>query len=134
MMWSRILAVLIVRRRHAVDRLRRVRPHRGSGRGGRAPPRQPARSRSSASPSSTPRRESHARAIVLSGRTEADDRASAVARTAGSIVELKVRRGDGVSEGDVIAVLSDEAREAQVAEAEALVAQRQHHARGAACR
>ena len=68
--------------------------------------------------------ESHARAIILSGRTEADNRASAVARTAGSIVELRVRRGDTVREGDVIAVLSDEAREAQVAQAQALVEQR----------
>jgi multidrug efflux system membrane fusion protein len=62
---------------------------------------------------------------VLSGRTEADDRASAVARTEGSIVELNVRRGDIVHEGDVIATLSDEAREAQVTQAEALVQQRQ---------
>ena len=68
--------------------------------------------------------EQHARAFVLSGRTEADNRASAVARTAGSIVDLRVRRGDRVSEGDVVAVLSDEAREAQVAQAEALVQQR----------
>lgn len=72
----------------------------------------------------TAKAESHARGIVLSGRTEADGRASAVARTTGSIVELKVRRGTVVKEGDVIAVLSDEAREAQVAEAEALVEQR----------
>jgi multidrug efflux system membrane fusion protein len=69
--------------------------------------------------------EGHSRSLVLSGRTEADDRASAVARTVGSILELKVRRGDIVKEGDVIATLSDEAREAQVAEAEALVQQRQ---------
>lgn len=68
--------------------------------------------------------ESHARAVTLSGRTEADDRASAVARSSGTILELNVRRGDRVKEGDVIAVLSDEAREAQVAEAEALFAQR----------
>ena len=54
-------------------------------------------------------------ASSLSGRTEADNRASAIARTAGSIVELKVERGDRVKEGDVIATLSDEAREAQVA-------------------
>ena len=66
----------------------------------------------------------HARRVVLSGRTEADNRARAVARTAGSIVELNVRRGDSVREGDVVAVLSDEAREAAVAEAEAMVAQR----------
>ena len=69
--------------------------------------------------------ERHARAIVLSGRTEADNRASAVARTNGSLVELKVRRGDRVNEGDIVAVLSDEAREAQVAQAKALVQQRQ---------
>ena len=60
--------------------------------------------------------EEHSRGLALSGRTEADNRASAVARTAGSIVELKVSRGDRVEEGDVIATLSDEAREAQVAE------------------
>jgi multidrug efflux system membrane fusion protein len=68
--------------------------------------------------------ENHARGIVLSGRTEADDRASAVTRAAGSIEELKVRRGDVVAEGDVLAILSDEARASAVAEAEALVAQR----------
>jgi multidrug efflux system membrane fusion protein len=68
--------------------------------------------------------ERHQSEIVLSGRTEADDRATAVARTNGSIVELKVRRGAKVAEGDVIAVLSDEARDAQVAQAEALVEQR----------
>jgi multidrug efflux system membrane fusion protein len=68
--------------------------------------------------------ESHARSIVLSGRTEADDRASAVARTTGSIVELKVRRGSLVKQGDVVAVLSDEAREAQVAEADAMLQKR----------
>jgi multidrug efflux system membrane fusion protein len=48
-----------------------------------------------------------------------------VARAIGSIVELKVRRGDRVKEGDVVAILSDEAREAQVAQAQALVEQRQ---------
>ena len=69
--------------------------------------------------------ESHARAVIVSGRTEADNRASAVARTAGSIVELKVRRGDRVEEGDVLATLSDEARQAQVEQARALVEQRQ---------
>jgi multidrug efflux system membrane fusion protein len=68
--------------------------------------------------------ERHQRDVILSGHTEADDRATAVARTNGSIVELKVRRGSVVAEGDVIASLSDEAREAQVAQAEALVEQR----------
>ena len=69
--------------------------------------------------------EGHSRSLVLSGRTEADDRASAVARTVGSILQLNVKRGDVVKEGDVIATLSDEAREAQVTQAEALVQQRQ---------
>ena len=68
--------------------------------------------------------ESHASRLVLSGRTEADDRASAVARATGSLVELKVKRGDRVEEGDVIATLSEEARGAHVAQAEALVVQR----------
>jgi multidrug efflux system membrane fusion protein len=70
------------------------------------------------------RPEMHVKTITLSGRTEADNRASAVARTAGSIVSLKVRRGDRVRQGDVLAVLSDEAREAQVAEAAAMVRKR----------
>lgn len=69
--------------------------------------------------------EEHSRKLSLAGRTEADNRASAVARTSGSIVDLKVRRGDRVAEGDTIATLSDEARAAQVAEAEAVVAQKQ---------
>ena len=34
--------------------------------------------------------EEHSRVLSLSGRTEADNRASAIARTAGSIVELNV--------------------------------------------
>ncbi len=68
--------------------------------------------------------EEHSRGLLVSGRTEADNRASAVARTTGSIVELKVDRGDVVRQGDVLATLSDEARDAQVAEAEALVQQR----------
>lgn len=66
----------------------------------------------------------HARTITLSGRTEADDRASAVARTAGTIETLSIDRGSRVEAGDVIAVLSDEARRAQVQQAQALVAQR----------
>ncbi len=67
--------------------------------------------------------ESHVGELTLSGRTEADDRAAAVTRADGSITELSVRRGDVVSEGDVLATISDEAREAQVAQAEAFVEQ-----------
>jgi membrane fusion protein, multidrug efflux system len=41
------------------------------------------------------------------------------------LTELRVRRGTVVKEGEVIAVLSDEARESQVAQAKSLVMQRQ---------
>ena len=67
---------------------------------------------------------SHSRKLVLSGRTEADRKVTVVARTGGVLTELRVRRGDRVNKGDVIAVLSDEAREAQVAQASALLTQR----------
>jgi multidrug efflux system membrane fusion protein len=67
----------------------------------------------------------HVRKLVLSGRTEADKRVTVTARTGGVLTELRVRRGSAVKKGDVIAVLSDEAREAQVAQARSLVTQRQ---------
>jgi multidrug efflux system membrane fusion protein len=66
----------------------------------------------------------HSRTLVLSGRTEADRKVLAVARTNGIVTDLKVRRGSIVKEGDVLAVLSDEAREAEVAKAVALLTQR----------
>jgi multidrug efflux system membrane fusion protein len=66
----------------------------------------------------------HSRKLVLSGRTEADRKVMVIARTGGVLTELRVRRGDKVEKGDVIAVLSDEAREAQVSQARALLAQR----------
>jgi multidrug efflux system membrane fusion protein len=72
----------------------------------------------------TAQQEPHSRKLTLSGRTEADHKMMAVARTNGVLVKLNVRRGDRVKAGDTIAVLSDEAREAQVAQARALVAQR----------
>jgi multidrug efflux system membrane fusion protein len=67
----------------------------------------------------------HARTVTVSGRTEADRKVMVTARTGGIIAELRVRRGTRVEKGDVLAVLSDEAREAQVAQAEALLTQRQ---------
>ena len=66
----------------------------------------------------------HARRLVLSGRTEADKKVTITARTGGVLTELRVRRGMHVKKGDVIAVLSDDAREAQVAQATALYNQR----------
>jgi len=66
----------------------------------------------------------HSRKLVLSGRTEAERRVTVTARTGGVLTELKVRRGARVKEGDIIAILSDDARAAQVAQAESLVTQR----------
>jgi membrane fusion protein, multidrug efflux system len=68
--------------------------------------------------------ELHQRTVVLSCVTEADRRASAVARGAGVIIDLTVSRGDRVRAGDVIATLSDEGRGSAVAQAQALLDQR----------
>lgn len=69
--------------------------------------------------------EPHSRKLILSGRTEADRKVTLTARTGGVLTELRVKRGQQVRKGDVIAVLSDDAREAQVAQARALFNQRQ---------
>ena len=66
----------------------------------------------------------HSPTLSLSGRTEADHRVNVSARTGGVLSELRVRRGQRVEKGEIIAVLADEAREAQVAQAKALVEQR----------
>src|SRR3984893_17019846 len=66
----------------------------------------------------------HSRKLTISGRTEADKRVSLTARTGGVLTELRVKRGMWVKEGDIIAVRSDDARAAQVAQAESLVIQR----------
>ncbi len=66
----------------------------------------------------------HARKLTLSGRTEADKKVTITARTGGVLSEMRVRRGQHVKKGDVLAVLSDDAREAQVAQATALFNQR----------
>jgi multidrug efflux system membrane fusion protein len=68
--------------------------------------------------------EQHSRKLILSGRTEADRKVTVVARTGGVLTELRVRRGQVVQKDEIIAILSDEAREAQVVQARALVAQR----------
>ena len=66
----------------------------------------------------------HSRKLTISGRTEADKQVTLSARTGGILTELKVKRGTRVKEGDIIAVLSDDARAAQVAQGELLVIQR----------
>ena len=58
--------------------------------------------------------------LILSGRTEADKKVTITARTGGVLTEMRVKRGQLVKQGEVIAVLSDDAREAQVQQATAL--------------
>src|SRR5436190_20173168 len=70
------------------------------------------------------RLEPRTRNLVLSGRTEADRKMMLTARADGTVTELKVRRGSIVKEGDIIAVLSDEARESRVLQAKAMLMQR----------
>lgn len=69
--------------------------------------------------------EQRSRKLTISGRTEADVRTMSVARTAGTVTAIHVRRGSIVTKGDVLAVLSDEARESNVKQAEARLEQRQ---------
>jgi len=66
----------------------------------------------------------HRPTLTLSGRTMADKKVTVSARTNGVVTELRVQRGDRVKKGDVLAVLSDESRVAQVAQARALLAQK----------
>jgi multidrug efflux system membrane fusion protein len=69
--------------------------------------------------------EKHQRQVVLSCVTQADQRSQAVARGAGIIVDLKVRRGSVVKAGDTIAEISDEGRQSAVKQAQAMLDQRQ---------
>ena len=66
----------------------------------------------------------HSPTLTLSGRTEADHKVTMTARTSGVLTQLLVQRGQHVKKGEIVAVLSDEAREAQVAQAQALFDQR----------
>jgi membrane fusion protein, multidrug efflux system len=66
----------------------------------------------------------HSPKLILSGRTMADKKVTVAARTNGVVSELRVKRGDRVKKGEVIAVLSDEARVAQVQQARAMLNQK----------
>lgn len=78
-----------------------------------------------------PPRITHARAIRISGITEADKRATLAARSAGIIEELPVRQGDRVEKGDLILKLEAEGREAAVETARQLLDQREAEAEAA---
>lgn len=68
--------------------------------------------------------ELHSRLLTVSGRSEADRRTMLTVRASGTVTQINVRRGSRVKEGEVVAVLSDEAREANVNQARARVEQR----------
>ena len=68
--------------------------------------------------------ELHRRLVTLSCVTQADHRATAVARGAGVLLSLAVSRGDIVKAGDIIGQISDEGRESAVNQAQAMLDQR----------
>ncbi|WP_342635332.1 efflux RND transporter periplasmic adaptor subunit [Aquibium carbonis] len=73
----------------------------------------------------TPPRRDHARAIRISGTTEANRRSALAARTAGIVAELPVRQGSSVSAGDIVMRLDSEDKRSAVEMATAVLAQRQ---------
>src|SRR6202158_1847308 len=66
----------------------------------------------------------HSRKLTIAGRTEADKRVTVTARTGGILTGLRVKRGMWVKKGDILAIVSDEAREAQVARSQAMATQK----------
>jgi multidrug efflux system membrane fusion protein len=73
----------------------------------------------------TSKAEPQPRTIVLRGRTEADRVVEVRAETTGRVVEIPVEEGTLVHKGDVVAVLDGADRAARLAEAKALLQQRQ---------
>jgi multidrug efflux system membrane fusion protein len=72
-----------------------------------------------------PPRIEHARAIRVSGTTEANRRATLAARTGGVIEDLPVDQGDLVEAGDLILRMEGEGNRAAVDMAQAMLSQRQ---------
>lgn len=73
----------------------------------------------------TPPRVNHARAIRISGQTQADKRAMMTVRAGGIVAELPFKKGDHVKAGELIMKLSAEEKEAAVETAKALLDQRE---------
>jgi multidrug efflux system membrane fusion protein len=76
----------------------------------------------------TPPRLEHARAIRISGRTEAEKRATLATRVMGVIQRLPVKQGERVNRGDLVMRLEAGDKEAAVRMAESVVTQRQAEA------
>lgn len=79
----------------------------------------------------TPPRADHARAIRISGFTDADKRAVLATRAPGIVEELPVKLGQRVKAGDLIVKLEAEGKEATVETARQLLAQREAEATAA---
>jgi len=77
----------------------------------------------------TPPRVNHARAIRVSGQTEADKRAVLATRQAGVIATLDVKQGDHVKTGDLILRLDAEEKTAAVEMATQVLVQREAEAK-----
>ena len=73
----------------------------------------------------TPPRSMHARAIRISGLTEADKRAVLATRVGGVIAKLPVKQGQHVRAGDLILMLDAEEKVSAADNAKQLLAQRQ---------
>lgn len=76
----------------------------------------------------TPPRVQHARAIRMSGQTEANQRAVLATRVGGVIAELPVKQGDRVKAGDLILMLDAEEKTAAVETARQVLVQREAEA------
>lgn len=97
-----------------------------------AAPARPAEAKTAQTPRTvgvvSPPRTEHARAIRISGYTDADKRAVLATRAAGIIADLPITLGSPVKRGDVIAQLEAEGKEAAVETARQLLSQREAEA------
>ncbi|MGD2133496.1 MAG: efflux RND transporter periplasmic adaptor subunit [Maricaulaceae bacterium] len=71
-----------------------------------------------------PERALRARQVILNGRTEAARAVTVRSEVTGMVVEAPAREGDLVAQGDPLCMVDVEARAAQLAEAEAMLATR----------
>ena len=76
----------------------------------------------------TPPRVMHARAIRISGQTDAEKRVTLATRVMGVIESLPVKQGERVNRGDLVLKLDARDKEAAIQMAQSVVAQRQAEA------
>ncbi|BCG92414.1 efflux RND transporter periplasmic adaptor subunit [Mesorhizobium sp. 131-2-1] len=105
----------------AGDASKAKQPEAGAPKTAEAEPKAPLRSVAVV----TPPRRTYARAIRISGLTEADKRAVLATRVAGVIDKLPVRQGQHVKTGDLVLMLAAEEKISNVDNARQLLVQRQ---------